>query len=293
MKNSIYFYVLAANLSFALGSMVFTVFSRKHGPLFVNCLKAILATLCFFITVQLFFGWQIHSLSQGVLFLASGAIGLCIGDLFLLSSFKNIGPGRTLILFGFQPIILGTLAYLFLGQTIDYQKFYAIFFFLLCLITFSIESFKKNKSWQIKGLAFALIGVVLDAIGLMITRLAFEQNQDVSTFEGNFFRCLGALITFLFISFYRPLNLKKNFFSENSKSRGILVLGSVLGTFVSLGFYLQALKFAHLASMSAMAITGPIFASTFECLFDKKLPSKYLLISFIFFMGGLYFIFSQ
>ena len=57
-------------------------------------------------------------------------------------------------------------------------------------------------------------------------------------------------------------------------------------------FYLNSVRYAGaLAAVSGIAITGTLFASAFECAVDRKLPSAYLLVSFVFFLGGMAFLF--
>ena len=57
-------------------------------------------------------------------------------------------------------------------------------------------------------------------------------------------------------------------------------------------FYLNSVRYAGaLAAVSGIAITGTLFASVFECAVDRKLPSAYLLVSFVFFLGGMAFLF--
>jgi drug/metabolite transporter (DMT)-like permease len=130
----------------------------------------------------------------------------------------------------------------------------------------------------------------IDAIGVTITRFAFDMNASITGFEGNFYRCIGALFAYGLIRIYSPIEFRSRFKSLNIKSRSFVTLGAIFGTFLSLAFYLEAIKTANLASISAIAITSVIFSSLFEAFWDKKWPSLYLYVSFIFFGIGMYFI---
>ena len=286
MRDVIYL-ALGANLCFAIASQIFTYFSRVISAIWMNCFKALIALFAFGAYLFITQSWVGADLYSGGLLFLSGFLGLAIGDVFLLKAFSKLGPGRTLILFGFQPLILGFFGSVIFSQEIDMQKLNAIFFFILCVATFSLESFKKEGRWQFMGLVMAFFGMFLDAGGIILTRLAFDSQKALSSMEGNFYRCLGALFAFFLFSRWKSLDLYKNFSILSNKLKGLALTGSLIGTFLSLALYLKALQTGHLATLSGLAITGTIFAAFFECLLEKKWPSKYLLISFCFFLFGM------
>ena len=65
-----------------------------------------------------------------------------------------------------------------------------------------------------------------------------------------------------------------------------IILGSLAGTYLSLLLYLTAVSRGKLGVISAVTVTGPMFAGLFECFRSKKWPTPYLLIALIFFGGG-------
>jgi drug/metabolite transporter (DMT)-like permease len=136
----------------------------------------------------------------------------------------------------------------------------------------------------------ALFGVTLDAIGIILTRLGFESNPELSPIWANFIRCFGATFLFILLIKKNPLHLKVNFLSLSHKVKFLFISGSLLGTFLSLLFYLNAVKFGHLATLSGISLTTPLFATIFERVFFKKPLTRYILFSFVFFALGLFFI---
>ncbi len=285
--NTVYLLALGANFGFALASQAYTHFSRKVSSAWMSFAKTLGAFFLFFVSILIF--GEFHNISNfsiGLFFL-SGLLGLGAGDWFLLKAYALMGPGRTLMLYAFQPLFIGVMAYYLLGQQTEVHNVWAILFFILCLFTFSFEAFKKKGHWEIKGIALALTAIFFDGIGVLITRYAFDQNPSVSSFEGNFYRCIGAVLFFSTWTLVRPIGLRKNFFSQDRKSKFLLMGAVFLGTFLSLALYLQAIKMANLASLSGIAITSTIFANLFECIIEKKWPSKYLLVAFLFFLMGM------
>lgn len=283
------FLALASTLAFSSASLVFADYSKKISVLWMNCFKSAVAFLLLCITIPLFFGgW--HKPEPMIIsgFLLSGFIGLNVADLFLLKAFTRIGVARTLMLFGFQPIMVGLGASFLFHQPMNPAKFIAVAFMIACLFTLSLEKYRTDKTWELRGLAIALLGVALDACGILITRTAFESTIQHTAIEGHFYRCLGALIGFAAMSFFKPLPLLKGLLAQPMKARVLLVASAAAGTYLSLLLYLNAIKIGHLASISGIAITGPMFATAIECAIKRKLPSPFLIVAFGFFLAGFY-----
>lgn len=290
--EKVYIYALAANLSFAVGVQFFTHFARRTSSLWVNCFKAAVAAVLFGVTVFAQGGFHPVGYGYAALFFLSGMLGLGLADVLLIKAFSLMGPGRTMMLFGFQPLVIGVISYFAFGQAVDVRKSYAILFFVVCLFIFSLESFKKQGHWNLRASFFALGGVVLDALGVLITRYTFNHSPGLATTEGNFYRAIGALLLFALLSRFRSFGFFEKFRTLSGRSLLWITLGSVAGTYLSLLFYLNAVRYAGaLAAVSGIAITGTLFASAFECLVDRKPPSAYLLAAFAFFLGGMSFLF--
>lgn len=283
-------FALGANLSFALGSIFFTHYARKFSSIWMNTFKAGLAAVLFLITILVTTGFHTISYANIGVFLFSGFLALGLGDIFLLNAFSRIGPGRSMVLFGFHPLIVGILSFFILGQEVNPKKLVGIIFFVACLVTFSYESFQKHKKWEVAGLLMAILGVVLDGIGVIITRYAFDMNASLTAIEGNFYRCIGALLCYVLLSRYFHMDFFRNLKQMRNKSKWMVSLGAFFGTYLSLALYLQAIKTANLAIISSISITSVLFSSMFEALWERQWPSRYLYMAFVFFGIGIWFI---
>ena len=291
--EQVYLYALGANLSFAIGVQFFTHYARRISSVWVNCFKAAVAAALFGATALAAGGFHSVPPVYLLLFLLSGMLGLGAADVFLIKSFSLMGPGRTLMVFGFQPLLIGVFSYLLFGQTVDARRFVSVAFFVTCLFIFSLESFKKHGHWNLKALAFAFSGMALDSAGVIITRYAFNANPGLGTTEGNFYRAAGALALFAGLSFFRPFHFAARWRSLAARHKFFIVLGSFMGTYLSLMLYLSAIRYAGaLAIVTGIGITGTLFSSALECAAERKTPSRYLLVSFGFFLAGMGFLFS-
>lgn len=216
----------------------------------------------------------------------SGMLGLGLGDLFLLSAYARMGAGRTLILFGFQPLILGISSWYLFAQPLSVYKLFAVFFFLICLYLFSLEKFKEHGHWEIKGLIAALLGVVFDNAGILLTRWSFNSVTEMSVIQATFVRAAGALLFYITFNPFLKSGLIQHFQKLDRHQKIVISAASVAGTFVSLLLYLSAVRVAHLASLAAMGVFGPLYSTTLECVIARKRPSPYLIWAMASFIIG-------
>lgn len=280
-------YTLVSVICFSVASVGFTHFARRLSPLWINAFKATVALVAFSLAMLLKHDINgVPKVWSVVAFFVSGFVGLNLGDLFLMKAFAGIGSARTLLIFSFQPIVLGFFAFLMFGQTLPASKAVAIFFMIACVFTLSFERFKLDGRWELRGPLFAMFGMLLDSCGILLTRWAFNFDPHIGVLEGNFYRCVGAGLGFVAISRFKPFRLWKTMTQFKGWDSVALIGASLLGTFVSLWFYLTAVSRGHLATIAAIVGTIPIFSALLECLIQREWPSKYLYIAFSLFALG-------
>lgn len=245
------------------------------------------------------------------LLVTSGALGLGVGDLFLLGAFVRLGVSRTLMLYGFQPLFLALAGLVLFGQALDLNKLFALATLIGCLLVFSLEARAQANSnpsaekGRGLGLLFGLIGVSMDTSGVVMTRMAFETSPQMHSLEAHWVRCIGALTSYALLAgvvhirswitsqnrLTAPvIGLFANFKRLQKIERVGILVGCFLGTYLSLCLYLTAIQLGHLASISAIAITGPMFTAFLECALERKLPSRYLLAALTLFILGFFWL---
>lgn len=284
----VYALAIGANLTYSTSSMVFSIYAKRFSSMWINQIKVFVAFLAFL--VAMLFSNQMAAVSNyGIgLLVLSGFIGLCFGDIFLFRAFTTLGPARSLVLYSFQPLMLGLYGYFFLGQLFSLNQTLAVICMMFCIFIFMLERNKLTGTWDFKSFMWAFLGITLDAVGVMLTREAYELDPSLETFQVNVIRCLGALIGFLLISPKSYFNLAKDLGALRKREVSLLVGSAICGCFLSLTLYLAALKHAHVGTLTAIAITGPVWVSLLECLYHKRLPNMFLVMAFSFFLAGFY-----
>lgn len=279
---------LCGNVAFSTASIYYATYSEKFSAEWMNYYKAIIATLAFAVAVFIFGLYGQASNQSYILLVISGTLGLFIGDIFLLKAMASIGAGRTLMLFGFSPLILGVSAYFLFDQDFSPQKLLAIFCLIGCLWSFALENFKQKGSWEFKGLLYALIGVIMDSAGILLTRMSFDLSPEMTPFQANLVRAFATVVGFSAMALipWFKFNPKKYWNMMSTSETKTITIVSFLGTFVSLSFYLTAIKIGHLATVSAVAVTSPLFATLLEVVTGRKAPNRYLIAGLSFFLSG-------
>lgn len=284
----VYALAIGANLTYSTASMVFSVYAKRFSSMWINQVKVFTAFLAFLVAMM--FSDQLVSVSPTVisLLILSGFAGLCVGDIFLFKAFITLGPARSLVLYSFQPLMLGIYGYFFLGQFFSVNQTLAVICMIVCIFIFMLERNKTTGSWDPKSFIWAFLGITLDAIGVMMTREAYELNAGLETFQVNVIRCIGALVGFFLISPKSYVTVAVDVWNLRKREISLLLGSAICGCFVSLTLYLAALKYAHVGTLTAIAITGPVWVSMLECLYHKRLPNFYLVGAFFFFLAGFY-----
>lgn len=284
--NETVLYAFGSSFTFAISSVAFARLTREVSSAWMNTVKALVCWLLLAVVLCLTVPSPVTTSSRVGLFL-SGAVGLGLGDLFLLGAFARMGAARTLLVFGFQPLFMGIAGHFLFGQSFELSQAAAIGFFLACLFVLSLERYRTEGHWEIRGLTLALGGILLDALGVLLSRWAFDASPGLDAFQANFDRVTGALVFYGFLSLVRPVRLVRGFRSLGKTDRGLAIGSSITGTFITLSLYLRAVRIGHLATISALALTGPLYSAALECVLQRKAPSRHLIGAFLCLVCGM------
>src|ERR1035437_5960651 len=109
-----YLLAVAANLCFGTASVKFSYFSARFSATWMNQLKVTISLVGFLIAFLLTENYTPLDHSGWISLLGSGILGLLLGDWFLFQAFAHLGATRTLVIYSFQPFLIGLYGFLFL-----------------------------------------------------------------------------------------------------------------------------------------------------------------------------------
>ena len=290
-QDGAYLLALLSAILFSGASVIFARFAVSHSSLWMNLMKNIMAGVAFFLAaaVSLLFTEETLAGLGGtsvVCFALSGLVGLAIGDYFLFRGYQLIGSARTIMIFSFSPIFLTIEGFLFFDQGLSMNQAVALLLMMACAWTISFEKFRTEGAWEWKGILFALAGVLLDNVGVVLSKMAFDRSPNTSAFTANAIRSVGSIIPLLAAQYYFGERAFFRFGRLEWKDRSLVVFASFFGTFLSLSCWLTALKIGHIGSLAGVGSFNPVAASLWEWVLLRKRPTPYLLVAMALFLAG-------
>lgn len=281
-------FALLANLTFSSASLVYTAYSQRFSALWMNTMKTGVALVATTLAFPIW--WPLFPLDGTVIIvlMLSGFVGLMLGDWFLLGGFSKLGAGPVLMLFAFQPLMLAAWESEFFEGTFTFAEIGAMGCLIGCLILFSMDQKKRTDSWNLPGFVLGMAAVALDALGVVLSKWVFESYPDFSPGQSHLFRCAGALLGFAVVWNVAPrrYGFWAPFKGLSLRAKQTVVGASFIGTFLSLLFYLWALKWGEMALVSSVAVTGPLFASFLEHVVRRAWPTLWMWLATALFLLG-------
>jgi drug/metabolite transporter (DMT)-like permease len=192
------------------------------------------------------------------------------------------------MVFSLSPLFL-TLEGLFLfHQSLSLGQGVAIFLMMSCIWTISFEKFRTDGHWEWRGIAFAFLGVLLDNLGVVLSRQAFDLSPGTSSFTANVIRGIGSLVPMAVLGLASGEKVFLRFRQLRRNDRALVVFSAFMGSFLSLTAWLTALKIGHIGGLAGVGSFNPIAASLWEWALLRKRPSVYLVAALTLFLSGFF-----
>lgn len=291
-SHGAYFLALASAILFSGASVIFARFTVSHSPLWMNLVKNSVACVAFLLATafSIGLGERLSDLSAGSagLFLLSGIAGLAVGDYFLFRGYQRLGSARTIMVFSFSPLFLTIEGFLFFGQGLNSYQLLAILLMMACVWTISFEKFRQKGEWEWHGILYALVGVALDNVGIVLSRQAFDLSPGVSSFTANSVRCIAAVALLLLMQKVKGDKGLGEINRLEWRERALLIFSAFMGCFLSLALWLTALKVGHIGSLAGVGSFNPVAASLWEWVLLRKRPTIYLIAALLLFLSGFF-----
>lgn len=253
---------LSAAFIWAVASVVYTNVGRTLSPLMLNLVKGLIAIALLIVTLLLT-GQLLPEFNPALmgLLLASGALGIGLGDTAYFEALNCLGPRRSLVLEALAPPIAALLAQLFLGENLNPLAWLGIGLTVVGVTWVVLEQTSTLPNFQprpLRGIGCGVLAAIAQAGGAVLSRAALV-NTDISPLWSTFIRLAAGLLILLIW-----LLLQEHRVQELKPLRSWQLLSVVAGTaFVStyLGIWLQqlSLKYAPTGIAQALSATSPIF----------------------------------
>lgn len=265
---------LGTALSWTVMGMFFESAGKKVGSLAVNFIRLVfgfifISIFTYFVRGQVFpMDASLHNWTWlGI----SGVMGFFLGDIFLFQAYIEIGTRITLLIMAASPPITAILGFVFLNETLSPLGIIGMIVTILgiSIVILSRDTgerkFKLNHS--LKGVSFALLGAVGQAVGTILTKIGMG---DYNAFAATQIRIIAGFFAFLvlFLFLNRWSDLRK---AVRDKSTMFLIaLGSLVGPFIGVSLQLISLQYTTAGVSSTIIAIMPVLIIPLSIIIYKE-----------------------
>jgi len=190
---------LFTSFCWTMSAVGFSNATRQFGSQVTNRLRVVLAMLALILINAVLYAKPIPfdaGLSRWGWLTISGIIGLAMGDAFLFSCYRHVGPRIGLLLLSLAPIFGAISAWLMFGETLTIMQILGIAVTLggISWVVFARGegSNESDHDWR-KGLLLGVLAAFCQATGLVLSKQGMA--GDFPPFAGTLIRMTAAILS--------------------------------------------------------------------------------------------------
>lgn len=273
---------LMAALLWAIAIVLFKKSGESVHPVALNTFKDTLAMVLYVPTlavagVSLI---QDYPASDYVLLLASGVIGIAVGDTLLLKSLNMIGAGAAaLVACLYSPFIIG-LSYLWIDERLTWIQLLGAVLIVSAVLetTRMSDSPKSDMRRRLAGIGWGVLAQAAMAVGVVMIKPLLDEAPVLWVLEVRLIGGVAALLLFLAVNPARTRILSTLMVRG---SRGYTVSSSLIGGYLAMVCWLGGMKLTKASIAAALNQTNTIFVLVFAALVlrERITPGRVLAIA--------------
>jgi len=282
--------------------MFFTSAGERIGSFYVNMIRIPMALVIIVLIVLLSTGRlfpELSSNSQLWWLVASGVIGLVLGDTFLFRSLVILGPRLGTLIFASWPIMTAIMSWFFLKEVLGIQ---AILGISVAFAGIAWVTAERRTEWTANatrhddgskpfGIVLALLGAICQAAGLVMAKHAMADT--LAPIEASYVRMIAAFITIWVYGGFAG-KLSTVFASLANRKAMLLTLGgAICGPFLGIWMSLVAVKYTETGVAAAIMASVPVVIIPVTILIYRKLPSWRAVIGALITCAGIAILFLR
>ena len=267
------------------------IFFRRSGEtvhphalnLFKNLLAMALIIPTMIITSVTLF--QPATLSEYLLLLLSGALGIGLADSMFFKSLNLLGAGLSAIVDClYSPFIIG-LSMLWLGESLTVWQVVGVL--LILSGVFAVTRERNNNAVSrrnlLMGIFWGVAAMAFTAVGIVMIKPLLERTSLIWVMEIRL--AGGSLILGIILLFYPSRRQVMNSLLK-SKSWKFTIPGSFMGGYLAMLLWLGGMKFAPASLAAALNQTSNIFIFIFAAFFLREPINRTRIAGIVLAVGG-------
>ncbi|MBK8229149.1 MAG: DMT family transporter [Candidatus Eisenbacteria bacterium] len=273
-----------------------TILFRRAGetvpPLALNLSKNSLTLVLFVASVLITqaFPQVPPSARDRWMLLLSGAIGIGLSDAFYFMTLNRVGAGlQAIITTSYSPSIIA-LSILFLGERLSLPQSLGVTLILgavLAVLYTRGDPHGLSPRTLARGVLFGLLATSTQAVSIVMIKPLLEVSP---LFWANSWRLLGGLVVSILLYVVLPAR-RGDLAALRSKRLWVAIApGSVLGSYVSLMFWLGGMKFTQASTAAALNQTSTLFTFLFAALMLHEPITRRRMLALALGLAGIAFV---
>ena len=266
-------YAILTALCWSSGVIFFQISGRVLSSLQINLLKNTIGVIGFigFLIIQ---GHNFPAFNhhEYLILIISGILGVAVGDLFFLTSLRRLGAGLNAIVSTTYSPSIFLLAFLMFGEVISLQAYFGGALVITGIIIGFLEKPKNKRREDIAwGVLYGFAAQALTAFSVLLLKPIMEIHPVVPIALVRF--STGAVLSIGFLVFAKGSSALFETFKQGLKHPP-LIMGSFLGTFLSVIFWLAGYKYTLAGRAAIYNQLSTIFIIIMAAIFLKEAMTK-------------------
>ena len=264
-------FALLTAVTWAFAVILFKKSGEAVHPIGLNLFKDLFAMVLFVPTLWLFGEtlWRDAPASEYLLLLASGALGIGLGDTFFFKCLNLLGAGLTAIVDClYSPFIIG-MSMLFLAERLSVLQGVGAALVVFAVLAASLEWRQGLISRRdlVVGISYGVAGLAAMAVGIVMIKPLLERSPLLWATEVRVVGGVAALAVILLFHRQRRAIVSS---VVNTRAWGYMLGGSFTGAYLSMALWLAGMKYASASVASALNQTANVFIFVFAALLLRE-----------------------
>jgi len=243
----------------SVSALVFDGATRRIGSQLTNISRLTISSLLLLITIVIARWFMPIPVTDVLLLVISGWIGLLFGDGFLFKAFQLIGVRISMLIMSLVPAVSALMAFFFLKENLTPTVIFGMVVTLggIMIVVGGGKPEDKRKM-TFFGIFCAVMGAVGQAGGMLFAKAAFSHGE-INSFVASFIRLSSSVMLYLpFMLIARSYVSPVKLFRTDSKSFYLALAGAVLGPYFGMTLSLVAVKNTSVGIASTLMATTPV-----------------------------------
>jgi drug/metabolite transporter (DMT)-like permease len=279
-----------------MSAVGFSNATRLLGSQVTNRLRVVLALIALILINILLYGKPIPfdaGLERWGWLTLSGVIGLALGDAFLFSCYRQIGPRLGLLLLSLAPIFSAIIAWGLFGETLSLIQIAGIAVTLAgiswVVLVRTEEGDHNRRNWR-KGVLFGVLAALGQAAGLVLSKQAMGDN--FSPFSATLIRMIAAVATLWIIAVFQGQAVKTvQTVAANPKGLRWAMFGAFFGPVFGVSASLLAVQHTAVGVASTIMALPPVVMLPISYFFYKEKLNWQSILGTLVAIGGVALLF--